>query len=428
MFLFFSAMSAFWILKPIRKSLFIGYFKTNPLVLLDSSFGGAQLEQVAKLSLVLVALIAAMVLPYLLRRFSMRQVLVMFCGIGIFGLVSSSYLIANPSGQFVWAFYVFGDLVNSLIVTLLWMLLHNSVSTQGAIRIYSLMGIGIVAGGMFGAFFLYQGIGLLGYQTMLLLCVVPIGIVGALGYFMACRISDSNGRMKNCLVVFEPRTNPRAKGIRLFGRSGSEYARASNRKYWIGIALLVGMYEISSGIIDFQMSVVVESLRVTAHEREMYFGLVGQYQSFLALIVQVFVTGWILKRWGVGVALVILPIATLFGSVGFFMIPTITSAMFLSITDNALNYSVNQSVKETLYVPVNSDDRIAAKSLIDLFVQRFAKAFALVLNLVLVTIVSLQHVRWLSLVAIVLMVFWIFVARQTGREFESFGSTGSKLV
>lgn len=427
MFLFFSAMSVFWILKPIRKGLFIGHFKANPLVAFDSSFGGAQVEQVAKLSLILVALTAAMVLPYLLRRFAMRQVLVMLCGVGIFGLVASAFLIANPSAQFVWAFYIFGDLLNSLVVTLLWMLLHNSVSTQRAIRTYSLVGIGIVAGGMFGAFFLYQGIGLLGYRTILLLCVIPIGIVGGLGHFMACRISDSSGRMRNCLVVYEPGSNKKT-GTRLFGRARPSFGGAKNRKYWIGIALLVGMYEISSGIIDFQLSVVVENLRVTAHEREMYFGLIGQYQGFLALIVQVFVTGWILKRWGVGIALVILPIATLFGSVGFLMIPTITSVMFLSITDNALNYSVNQSVKETLYVPVDSDDRIVAKSVIDLFVQRFAKAFALVLNLILVTIVSLQHIRWLSLIAIVLMIFWIFVARQTGRAFENLAGRESKLV
>lgn len=101
MFLFFSAMSVFWILKPIRKGLFIGHFKANPLVAFDSSFGGAQVEQVAKLSLILVALTAAMVLPYLLRRFAMRQVLVMLCGVGIFGLVASAFLIANPSAQFV---------------------------------------------------------------------------------------------------------------------------------------------------------------------------------------------------------------------------------------------------------------------------------------------------------------------------------------
>jgi AAA family ATP:ADP antiporter len=428
MFLFFLAMSVFWTLKPIRKSLFIGYFKENPFVLFEASFGGAQVEQLAKLSLVIAALIAALFFPYLFRRFAMRQVLVIFCGIGIFGLLGSSYLISEPNALFVWGFYVLGDLINSLIITLLWMILHNSVNTEKAIKIYSLIGVGMVAGGMFGAFFLYQGILFLGHRAILLVCLLPIGIVALLGHFIACRITDSEGKMKNCLVVYQQNIREKNKDGKLFGFSKIGSEKAKNRKYWIGIALLVGLYEISSGIIDFQLSVVVENLQVTAFEREMYFGMIGQYQSFLALIVQVFVTGWILKRWGVGIALLILPIATLFGSVGFFLIPTLTSVMFLSISDNALNYSVNQSVKETLYVPADSEERIAAKSVIDLFVQRFAKAFALILNLFLVTLVSLQNVRWLSLIAIGLMIFWIFVARKTSREFEKFSGQESKPV
>lgn len=426
MSLFFLAMSVFWILKPLRKSMFIGHFKDNPLNLFEMSLGGAQAEQLAKLSLVGVALIVALLFPRLVKRFSMRMVLVYVCAIAITGLGLSYFLIENPTGYFVWGFYIFGDFINALIITLLWMLLHNSVSTDDAKKIYSAIGIGTVSGGVFGAFFLYQAITYLGRDLILVFCMFLIVLIGILGFYIACRIMDASGKMKNCIVVYgDTRIDKTGKSNPLAFWKNDEIG---NYKYWLGIALLVGIYEVSAGIIDFQLSVAVESLQATSFERDQYFGLIGQAQGLLALIIQVFVTGWIIKRWGIGIALLVLPFATMFGSVGFLVLPTLASVMFLSVSDNALNYSVNQSAKETLYVPTKSDERIAAKSVIDLFVQRFAKVLAVLLNLILVTQVSLENVRWLSILAIALMIIGVFVARSTSRKFEYLSLQESKSI
>ena len=418
MALFFLAMSVFSALKPIRKGLFIGYFKDNPLNFFNQTFGGAQTEQLAKLSVVIVAVVVAVFFIRLMRRFSMRQVLAIVCLISILGLTGSYFLIGDPHVSFVWGFYIFGDFINSLIISLLWLLLHNAVDIKQAKKIYSMIGIGTVAGGLFGALFVYQTVSYLGREIVVALSIVPIFIVGMLGYFLACKMQDSSGKRRNCIV--KEQEFPESKNLNKASSLINGDKGLSSYKYWIGIALLVGIYEISSGIIDFQLSVAVENVQATAYERDMYFGLIGQVQNFLALIVQVFITGWVLKRWGVGIALLILPFATLFGSVGFLLLPTLANAMFLSVSDNALNYSVNQSAKETLYVPTNSDERIAAKTVIDVFVQRFAKAFAVILNLVLVTQIGVQNIRWLSVFAIALMISWIFIARVTSRKFESF--------
>ncbi len=426
MSLFFLAMSVFWILKPLRKSLLIGYFKDNPLELFETTLGGAQTEQLAKLSLVGIALVIALLFPKLVRLIPMRIVLIIVCMIGASGLLVSYLLIANPSGLFVWGFYVFGDFINALIITLLWMLLHNSLSTEEAKDLYSSVGIGTVAGGVFGATFLYFGVSYFGRGPVILFCIFLIGVIGMLGFYIACRITDSKGKMRNCVVAY---------GNNQINKDGKEnplkfwqVKDIGSYKYWLGIALLVGIYEISSGIIDFQLSVAVESVQATAFERDQYFGIIGQAQGLLALLVQVFVTGWVINRWGIGMALLILPFATIFGSVGFLLIPTLASAMFLSVSDNALNYSVNQSAKETLYVPTQSDERVKAKSVIDLFVSRFAKAIAVILNLILVTQISLQNVRWLSIIAIGLMMFWVCVAIYTSREFEKRSSMESEFA
>jgi AAA family ATP:ADP antiporter len=53
-----------------------------------------------------------------------------------------------------------------------------------------------------------------------------------------------------------------------------------------------------------------------------------------------------------------------------------------------------------------------------MFVQRFAKVLAVVLNLVVAAMVGLGQVHWLSLATLVILVFWILLVRYAGREFE----------
>ena len=92
--------------------------------------------------------------------------------------------------------------------------------------------------------------------------------------------------------------------------------------------------------------------------------------------------------------------------------------MFLAVTDNGLNYSLNQQAKETLYVPTEPEERLRAKAFIDLFVQRFAKAGAVAVNLFVVAGNSLEAARWLALIVVPLSILWIIVVRFTGKEFE----------
>ena len=69
-----------------------------------------------------------------------------------------------------------------------------------------------------------------------------------------------------------------------------------------------------------------------------------------------------------------------------------TLAEFLNTADNAFSYSINQSAKEALYVPTTEDEKYKAKAFIDMFVQRAAKAVAVMhLNMVVMCVTSLNE-------------------------------------
>ncbi len=181
---------------------------------------------------------------------------------------------------------------------------------------------------------------------------------------------------------------------------------------------IIGLYEIVSNIVDFQLSATIASNISGDLDKDAYFGIVGQITSIVSLIVQLFLTSFIMKRFGVGIALLFLPIAITLGSVGFLVLPSLLFVTIMSAGDNSLNYSINQSAKETLYTPTNQDVKYKAKAFIDMFVQRFAKVIAVVLNLGVAYWVGIRHVRWLSVASLVILVFWILLVNYVSKEFE----------
>ena len=99
--------------------------------------------------------------------------------------------------------------------------------------------------------------------------------------------------------------------------------------------------------------------------------------------------------------------------------PILWVGSFLNTADNGFSYSINQSAKETLYVPTSRDEKYKAKAFIDMFVQRFAKALAVGLSLLITTLfTAFSTIRWLSLFTMIIVIVWIFAVRYAGRKFR----------
>lgn len=130
-----------------------------------------------------------------------------------------------------------------------------------------------------------------------------------------------------------------------------------------------------------------------------------------------------MTRFGLTVALMFLPVAILGASGAFLVVPVLWVGSFLNTADNGFSYSINQSAKEALYVPTTRDEKYKAKAFIDMFVQRFAKAVAVVISLAITTFFTqFSSLRWLSLFTLVVVVIWIMAVRYAGGKFREMTS------
>lgn len=424
---FFLVISSFWILKPIKKSMFIEFYHQDGFLinldLLNLYISGINLnlphwhlsapqaELIAKELNMFVAIVAVIIFTWLARRFHRQHLTFIFTLFFLICYAAFSFVINQPQDLTVWNFYLFGDLFSTLMVATFFAFLNDSVTPDAAKRLYGLIGLGGVTGGAVGSSIVSHLITELNNKQWLWICFV-LGLLILIVAYFAGRIVNKNP---------PPESTPSQEPSQLRSSAAFEGARLVFRSpYLLSIVAIVGLYEIVSTIIDFQFSSTI------AHYLDgpaigQRFADVFAITNTGALLVQLFLTSFIMSRLGVGIALIVLPVALLGGSIAFMALPILWVGSSLNMVDNFFSYSINQSAKEVLYVPVSKNEKYQAKAFIDMFVQRFAKSIAVVISLgITMTLTDFSSLRWLSLITIAIIILWIYAAHYAGRCFKEF--------
>ena len=146
-------ITSFWILKPLKKSLFVEFYDQSGFNLLGWQMGAAQAELLAKVANMLVALVAAIAFAYLARWLRRQQLTYVFAAFSILGYLFYAVALQNPGAPAVWSFYLYGDLFNTLMVPTFFVFLNDSVTPGQAKRLYGVIVLGGPLGGAFGSTF-----------------------------------------------------------------------------------------------------------------------------------------------------------------------------------------------------------------------------------------------------------------------------------
>jgi ATP:ADP antiporter, AAA family len=418
---FFLVITIFWILKPIKKSLFLRFYAERGF---DPGLGvwhglspldGPQAELFAKVLNMIVAGVATALFVSLAKRHRRESLSYVLGTVFCLSFLALRQVIDAPSEGWVWVFYLFGDLFNMLMVAAFFAYLNDSVSPALARRIYAFVVLGGVAGGVFGSTVVKARISVFPSSTWLLLCA---GLTLAITVIAACvarlRLPAVRHAPEEAEVVVAA---PMRVGI-----AGARVVAAS--PYLTTIAAIVGIYEIVSTLMDFQFSATI-SHYLSGKAIGEQLASVFLVTNVASLVVQLLFTRFVMQELGIRAALSVLPFVVAVVAGGFALVPLLWIGSSLSIADNALNYSMNQSAKESLYVPTTATEKYQAKAFIDIFVQRSAKALGVLLSLVMSLWIAddLTAVRLLSVVVVALAVIWLLLARYAGNRFDELSSS-----
>ena len=409
---FFAVITTFWILKPLKKGVFIQFYDQHPFELFGAVFKASQAELIAKVLNLAVAFFAVVLFSWLARRFARQQLTHIFSALFAVGFAFYAWLLPHAGPSTVWTFYLYGDLYSTVMVATFFAFLNDAVTPEAARRIYGLVVLGGVSGGVFGSTFLRVWIDRIGKDGWMWICLGVAAVIAIAAAFAGRQVDSSAPPARPS--VAEPSAtqgSPALEGARLVFRS----------RYLLSIVAMVGLYEVVSTILDFQFTeTVAHYLDGPAIGKQ--FSTVYTITNVASLVVQVLLTGFVMSRFRLTVALMILPVAVAAGSGAYLLLPVLWVGSSLNTVDNALSYSIQQSAREALYTVTTRAEKYNAKAFIDMFVQRFAKVVAVGLSLgVTMVFTDFSSLRWLSVVTIGVAVLWVFAARYAGRRFHEEG-------
>lgn len=134
----------------------------------------------------------------------------------------------------------------------------------------------------------------------------------------------------------------------------------------------------------------------------------------LGVLLQLFVVSRIFKYLGVRFALFILPTIALLGYASLAVVPALAVVRFAKIAENSTDYSVQNTARQALFLPVGRDAKYSAKAAIDTFVVRAGDVLAA--GGVIVGHTLALSTRHFALFNIALALAWLAVVVGIARE------------
>ena len=425
MFLYINlALTIFWILKPLKKSLFIGLYDGDQTFKLGSmEMLGSSAELLAKGMNLLIAFMLVVFLT-LVTRLAKRQRLTYCCmGLIIAMTFYFSLQINEPSESTVWLFYWFGDLYISLMLAAFFSFLHDTVDLRNAKRLYGFIVLGAVSGGAVGSTYFRGWIGEMNNQQWLH-TIIGIGVV-------ICLLAFAAGWMAKSIPHHEPKPSPNDVPKKKFNAAIEGASLVFKSRYLIAIAGIVGFYEITSEVLDYQFTAMTERF-VPKEDIGSRFGTVYAIGNIAALVVQlcfsIFAAGF--PKYRIHWILLALPLAVALSSLFFIIAPILLAASLLKISDSTFAYSVNQTGRETLYNPLSRQEKYVARAFVEVFIQRTGKVAALLIAFLVPMFLNTRNeagqletnllgLQLLGGFTCIIVAIWFYCVKIVGRKFES---------
>ncbi|WP_372682588.1 Npt1/Npt2 family nucleotide transporter [Desulfosarcina sp.] len=389
----FLIITALMIVKPVANAQFL------------STFGAGRLP-FAFIAVAVLAVAVSSLYTHWLRRIDFFRLIIRTLQAAIAAMVVFwGALYSDPLRlPAIFILYVWAAVIGLIVVSQFWILANAIFNPREARRLFSVVGAGAIAGGIFG-----------GYLTNLLAAWVGSAnliLVGA-GCLAVCillakhlyRTTIDDQHLHRIRQKEQAAVEPRHPLVAI--------ARSRHLSFLAGI---IGLSVIVAKLVEYQFSAVATAQIPEADQLTAFFGFWLSNLNVLSLLIQLFVTRRVVGMIGVGVSLFFLPMVIALGSVLVLIHPALWAAIFLKVGDGSLKNSVNKAALELMVLPVPADIKSQAKTFIDVIVDSTATGLGGLLLLGLTAVFGLS-VRPAAVLTIILIGIWVVLIQRIRKAY-----------
>src|SRR5690606_4916205 len=167
-------------------------------------------------------------------------------------------------------------------------------------------------------------------------------------------------------------------------------------------------------LVDYQFNAITMDVYATRDAVSAFQGKFNAATQWLPIVVLIPLQP-ALRRWGLGVAVLLLPLAMLATTAALAVAFGLATAVAAKGAETSLRYSAERAGREILYVPVPDEIKLKAKAYIDVAVEKgLGKLAGALLIMALLPFMTYRQMAWVSFV---LVTVWLALALAVRREY-----------
>ena len=353
--LFFVVLAGYYVIRPIRDNI-----------------GATQFENLWWMfTVVLVAMIVANALfSMIVARMSRRKFIPIAYRFFILNLIIFFVLMQfMPPGKQPWVdgcFFVWVSVFNLFATAVFWGFMTDIFTNEQGKRLFGFIAVGGSLGGMLGPLITASLVHRVSTGVLLLICAGMLEIAAqSIRFFPAeFRRSDSKSA-EDAAAAEKP----------IGGKFWDGVTHICKSPYLFGLFLFILLYTLTSTWTYFQQSELTKVGIVDKAARTAFFAKLDLSVNTLTLLLQIFLTGRLMKFLGVTVTLLFMPVLSLFGFAAMGLVPVLTVLAIFQVARRASTFAFMRPAREVLFTVLRREDKYKAKSFIDTFGYRCGDQF-----------------------------------------------------
>lgn len=407
---FFCLIASYYILRPLRDEMGIAGGVRN----LPWLFTATWLVMLA-----VVPVFGAVVARLPRRRFIPLVYHFFVLNIAIFWLLLTWDI--GPV-QVARVFFVWISVFNLFAVSVFWSFMTDLYRPEQSKRLFGFIAAGGSAGALLGPALVVSLVDWLGPANLLILA----GALLELAVVCAWRLERvaagfRGGAMPEPKVEEVPQV--RAGNGVIGGGWLAGIVLLVRSRYLAGIALWVALLSLAGTFLYFTQANIVAAASDDPAVRTRIFAGIDLTTGLLTLLIQLFATGRLIPRFGVGLAAALLPLVFSLGFLGLGFAPLLGVVIAFQAVQRTTNFAISNPARESWFTVLTREEKYKAKNVIDLVVFRGGDAvsgwlFAGLRGLGL-------GIAGIALVTVPVTMGWLVLALVLGRMQERRAGSGS---
>ena len=363
---FFSLLSGYYVLRPVREALAASgdVLAVFPPWLVDWServgfaLGDYTLQILFTgtfISMVLLQPVYGALVSRFPRRIFLPAVYLVFIACLLFFFWAFNHEVPGRGA----AFFIWIAVFNLFAVSVFWSFMADVFSNENAKKVYGYIGAGGTIGALLGPVITRSLVQRIGVGDLLLVSVAFLSL---------CLL---------CILMLRPWAVRRESEL---GEASGEQAMGGS--VWAGLKLvwkipllralaMLMFFGVGVGTLLYnEQAAIARQFFIEDAARTAYYANIDLAVNTLTILVQVFLTRWLLRRHGVAPLLLLPAIAILIGFSLLTLSPLPILVAIVQVVTRAGEFSLAKPARETLYTRVDRESRYKAKAVIDTVVYR----------------------------------------------------------